>query len=83
MVTLVTKVTSNFMVVVVLSFNKVCLVTEVTNASVVNSGKLSLPAFLRMPLLLERTKVGSFCLNNHLDEGRLFDAKSRITDQRK
>jgi hypothetical protein len=71
------------MVPVVLSFNKVSLVTEVTNASVVNSGKLSLPAFLRMPLSLEHTKVGSLYLHNHLDVGRFFDAKSRITDERK
>jgi hypothetical protein len=79
----VTKVTSTFMVAVVLSFNKVCLVNEVTNASVINIGKLRLPAFLRMPLLLEHTTVGSFCLHIQLDEGRLFNAKSRITDERK
>ena len=52
---MVTLVTSNCMVAAVLSFNKVCLVTDVTNASVVNIGKLRLPAFLRMPLLLEHT----------------------------
>jgi len=45
MVTLVTKVTITCMVAVVLSFNKVCLVTEFTIFSVVNTGKLMLPAF--------------------------------------
>jgi len=83
MVTKVTKVTSTCMVAVVLSFNKVCLVTESTNFSVVNTGKLRLPEFLQMPLLLEHTKVGSFCLHNNLNGGRLFDAQSRITDERK
>jgi len=83
MVTLVTKVTSTCMVAVVPSFNKVSFVTESTNFSVVNTGKLRLPAFLQMPLLLEHTEVGSFCLRNNLNGGRLFDAQSRITDERK
>jgi len=83
MVTLVTLVTSTSTVAVVFSFHKVCLVTEVTNASVVNTGKLRLPAFLQMRLLLEHTTVGSFCLYNNLDEGRLFGAKSQITDEQK
>jgi len=83
MVTLVTKVTSTFMVAAVLSFNKACLVTEFTNFSVVNTGKLRLPTFLQMPLLLEHTKVGSFCLHSNLNGGRPFDARSRMTDERK
>lgn len=81
MVNLVTKVTSTCMVAVVFSFHKVCLVTDVTNVSVVNTCKLRLPAFLQMPLLLEHTTVGSFCLHNNLGEGRLFGAKSQITDE--
>jgi hypothetical protein len=36
-----------------------------------------------MPLLLEHTKVGGVYLHNNLDGGRLFNANSRITDERK